>query len=152
MEVDVEVQGRAEALNEGDGAALATRRAPLAPCATAKRGEERTEKGAEDFAGEASVVGTAVAERVGQRENPLADGDFRENAVDEARSGVGHSATSTRGAEATPLAREGDEVVLAAGVAAEPQEAVSQDPAPEVPAKLLLDEAWCWPIGFPCAR
>jgi len=41
---------------------------------------------------------------------------------------------------------------VAAGVAAEPQEAVSQDPAPEVRAKLLLDESGGRAIAFPCAR
>ena len=65
--MEVEVQGRAEALNEGDGAALATRRVPLALCAPAKRREECTEKGAEDLTGEGSVVGAAVAERVRKR-------------------------------------------------------------------------------------
>jgi hypothetical protein len=77
VEVEVQVQGRAEALNEGDGAALAPRRAPPDPCSPAQRSEERPEKGAQHLAGERSVVGAAVAERMGQRENPLADGHFR---------------------------------------------------------------------------
>lgn len=146
--MDVQVQGRAEALNEGDGAALATRRAPLALCSPAERREERTEKGAEDLAGECSVIGAAVAERVGKRQNPLADGYFRQDAIDEVRGGIGHSASSAGGAEATPLARERDEAIVSAGVAVEPQESMSQDSAPEVRAKLLLDEAGRRAIAF----
>ena len=41
---------------------------------------------------------------------------------------------------------------MAAGVAVEPKETVSQDPAPEVRAKLLLDEAGRRAIAFACAR
>ena len=48
-----------EALNEGDGSALASPPAPLGFRAPAKRGEESTEKGAEDFACEARVVGAS---------------------------------------------------------------------------------------------
>jgi hypothetical protein len=41
---------------------------------------------------------------------------------------------------------------VAAGVAVEPQEAVSKDSAPEVRAQLLLDEAGRRAIAFACAR
>ena len=40
---------------------------------------------------------------------------------------------------------------MAAGVAVEPQKTVSQDPAPEVRAQLLLDEAGRRAIAFACA-
>ena len=125
---------------------------PLALCAPAKRREERTEEGAEDFAGERCVVGAAVAERVGQRENPLADGHFRKNAIDEVCGGVGHAPAFAGRTETTPLARERDEAIVAAGVAVKPQEAVSQDSAPEVRAQLLLDESGRRAIAFACAR
>ena len=43
VEVEVRIQGGAEALDEGDGAALATRKAPPMSRAPAELGEERAE-------------------------------------------------------------------------------------------------------------
>jgi hypothetical protein len=82
----------------------------------------------------------------------LADGYFREDAIDEVRGGVGHAPAAAGRTETTSLAREGDEAIVAAGVAVEPQEAVSKDSAPEVRAQLLLDEARRRAIAFACAR
>jgi hypothetical protein len=82
----------------------------------------------------------------------LADGYFRQDAIDEVRGGVGHAPAAAGGTEATPLAREGDEAIVAAGVAVEPKETVGKDPAPEVRAQLLLDEAGRRAIAFACAR
>ncbi len=55
--------------------------------------------------------------------------------------GVGHAATATGRTEAAALTREGDEPVVAAGVAVDPQESVGQHAAGEVRADLALDEA-----------
>ncbi len=87
-----------------------------------------------------------------QRESPLEDGQFRKDAIDEMCGGVGHAPAAAGRTESTALAREGDEAIVAAGVALEPQEAVSQDSAPEVRAQLLLDEAGRRVIAFACAR
>ena len=114
---------------------------PWVSRAPAERGEQGAEKGAEDLAGERPIVGTAVAKRVGQREDPLADGHFGQDAIDEVCGAVGHAPAAARGAEATPLAGEGHQAIVAAGIAVEPQKAVGQDPAAKVGAKLLLDEA-----------
>ena len=72
MEVEVRVQGGAEALDEGDGAALAARDAPPMSRAPAELGEERAEEGAKHLAREPRVVEAAVAERIGERKDPLA--------------------------------------------------------------------------------
>jgi hypothetical protein len=66
------------------------------------------------------------------------------------RGGVDHAPAAAGRTETTPLAREGDEAIVAAGVAADPQEAVSKDPAPEVRAQLLLDKAGRRAIVFAC--
>jgi hypothetical protein len=68
------------------------------------------------------------------------------------RGGVGHAPAAAGRAETTPLTRERDEAIVAAGMAVEPQETVSKDPAPEVRAQLLLDEAGRGAIAFTCAR
>jgi hypothetical protein len=119
--------------------------------APAEAGEESPEEGAEHLAGEPGVVGAAVAKRVGQREDPLPDRHLGQDAVDEVRRGVGHAPAAARGAEAAPLAGEGDEALQSARIAAEPQEAVGEDPAAKVRAQLLLDEAGHRTIALPGA-
>ncbi len=54
--------------------------------------------------------------------------------------------------QSTPLARERDEAIEVTRVAMEPQEAVGENPAAQVRAKLLLDEAGRRMIAFAGAR
>jgi hypothetical protein len=72
MDVEVLIEGGAEALDEGDGAALVARDAPPMSRAPAELGEERAEEGAKHLAREPRVVEAAVAERIGERKDPLA--------------------------------------------------------------------------------
>jgi hypothetical protein len=58
------------------------------------------------------------------------------------RGRVRHPPPAAGGAEAAALAGKGNQAVELAVVAAQAQEAVGEDAAPEVGAKLLLDEAW----------
>jgi hypothetical protein len=74
-------------------------------------------------------------------DNPLADRHIGQDAVDEVRCGVRHPASSTRRAEAAPLAREGDQAIVSTRVAMETKEAMREHAAAEEGAKLLLDEA-----------
>jgi len=55
--------------------------------------------------------------------------------------GIRHAASATRRTEASPLAGEGDEPVVTAGVAVDAQEAVGQHATLEIGADLALDEA-----------
>jgi hypothetical protein len=57
VEVDVEVEGVAEALHEGDGAALPAAHAPLPAGAAAERGEDGADEEAEDGRHEARIGG-----------------------------------------------------------------------------------------------
>jgi len=100
VEVEVCIQSGAEALDEGDGAALAARNAPLMSRVPAELGEERAEEDAEHFAREPRVVGAAVAERVGKREDPLANRHVGQDAVHEVRRRVGHAPPAAGGTEA----------------------------------------------------
>ena len=75
MEVEVQVQGGAKALDERDGAALAARHAQFAARAPAQGREQGAHEGAQDGRAQVSVVGQAVAQRKGQRGHPLADRD-----------------------------------------------------------------------------
>jgi len=54
--------------------------------------------------------------------------------------GVGHAAAAAGGAEPASLAREGDEAIVAAGVAVNAQESMGEDAALEESAELPFDE------------
>ena len=140
VEVQVQVQCRAEALEEGDGAALLGAQAPVSPHAPPQLCEERAEKRAKHLARELRVVRAAVAKWIGEREHPLPDRHHGKDAIDEMRSGVGHPAAATGRAEAAPLAREGHEAIVAAVVAVQAKKAVGEDAAAQEGAEIVLDE------------
>ena len=139
--MDVQIERRAEALDESDGTALLGPGIPLLSRAPAKLGEQGSDEDAEDLAGELRVVGTAVSEWIGQRQHPLANRHLWQDSIDQVRGGIRHAAPAARGTEATALAREGHQAVVAALVAVQSQEAVGQDAAAKEGAKLLRDEA-----------
>ena len=60
--------------------------------------------------------------------------------VQQVRRGLRHPPGPARGAKATPLAAEGDQLVVAAVAAAQAQEAVGQDAAFEEGVELVFDE------------
>jgi hypothetical protein len=131
MEVDVQVQRIAEALHEGDGAAL---EAPAAidaePGPPPQRGKDAAEEALEHLARERGP-GEAIAQGKGQGEHPLPDGYPRHDAVHQVRRGVGHAASPARGTEAAPFARERHQTLAGGSVAAHAHEAVREDPARE---------------------
>jgi len=141
VEVNVAVQRAAEALDEGDGAALRARNLALLARAATQRREDAAHEDAEHGLHQRCVVGEPVAQREGQREHPLAHGHLGQHAIDEVRGGVGHTAAAAGGAEAAALAREGDDAVETAVVTADAHEAVGEDPAAEKPTQLARDEA-----------
>jgi len=139
--VQVEVQRRAEALDEGDGAALLGAKIPLPACAPAQLGEERADEGAQNFARELRIVGAAVAERVRERQHPMPDRGLGQGAIDQLGGGIRHPAPAAGRTEAPPLAGERHQPVVTTRVAVDPNESVREHATAEVRAKLLLDEA-----------
>ena len=146
-----------ETLDEADRAALWGSHFPVLARAPPEFGEEGTQEGAKHLARESRVVGTAIAERVGKREHPLADRDFGQDAVDEVCRGLpakqsfaciavatlplGYAVAAATWAKAPAFAREGDEAVEAAIIAVQAQEAMGEDAAAQEGMKFLLDEA-----------
>ena len=144
-------------MDECNGAALWGLHFPGLSRTSPELGEEGTQEDAKDLAREFRVVGTAISERVGKREHPLADRDFGQNAVDEVCRGIpakqsfaciavatlplGHAVAAATGAKAPTFAREGGEAVEAAIVAAQAQEAMGEDAAAQEGMELSLDEA-----------
>jgi hypothetical protein len=140
-----------ESLDEADRAALASSHVPLISRAPAEFGEERAKEGAQHLAGESCVVRAAVAERIGQRQDPLADGHFGQDAIHQVRRRLRHAPAAARGAEAAPLAREGNQAIELAGIAVQPQKTMCQHTAAQVDPKFLLDESGCGLARFPRA-
>jgi len=128
VEVDVEVQPAAEALDDGEGARVAIDHAVL-PRLTTVEVQEGPDEDAEDRTAEAVVPGEEVAQTVREAQHPLADGDVGQHAIHEAGSAFGHAPAAATGAEASPFAGERDQTLQGAGVAPEAREAVGEDAA-----------------------
>jgi hypothetical protein len=95
-------------------------------------GERREDVGAES---------RERAELERKRQHPLAHGHRGNDPVDQVRRGVGHPASGAARAYAAVLARERHEQVVPAVLTARADEAVSENAAAEVGAKLVLHVA-----------
>jgi hypothetical protein len=73
-------------------------------------------------------------------QNPLTNGDLGEHPVHHVGRELRHAAPTARGTDPPPLAGEGHETIVSAGIAVNAQEAVRQDAAAEESAKGTLDE------------
>jgi len=140
MKVGRQIEGRPEALQESDRAALSLANAEEHSCSTPLLCEERSQEGAQYFARELRIPGAAIAERVRQREHPLSDRDLGQHPVDEVGRGVGHAATTARRTEAAALAAKSDEAVVAAGVAVDAYESMGEYATLEIRPDLAFHE------------
>jgi hypothetical protein len=152
VEVEVEVQRRPEALEEGDRAALLGTYAPVAPNAPPQLREERAQERAKHFSRDLGIVCTAVAKWVRKREHPLADRHRGEDAIHEVRCGVGHPAAATGGGRSHGACTRRAQAVVTTVVAMKAQEAVGEDAAAQERSKLLLDEVRRRALARPRAR
>lgn len=89
----------------------------------------------------AAIPGQVQPQGVRQGEDPLAVARRRQDAIDQMGRGAGHAARAARRAYAARLAREGHQLVVAAGVAADPGEAALEAAARQEALELALDEA-----------
>src|SRR5207249_641107 len=122
VEVDVQLEATAEALDHRHGAAPPIGHAP-ATRAAAIEPEHGAHRDAEDRAAERVIVGEKVAQAVRQREHPLAYGDVRQDVIDEVGGLLGHPPAATTGTEAASLARERHEALERAILAPNAREA-----------------------------
>ena len=100
------------------------------------------EQDAERGAGKRGIAREKGADPLGQGEPPLAQGERGQDVVGEVGGDLDHAAGIAGGADATALAREGDEALGGAGVAADARETVGENTAAQVGAKVVLD-----PVG-----
>ena len=140
VKVHVQIERRAESLRHGDGARTTVGDA-LAPGAAAKPAQHSADIHGANVAAQVTIEGRQEAHREWERQHPLTDRRRgRQDAVDEMRGGVGHATTATRRTDTAPLARKGDQGVLAALAAAYAKEAAGENAAVQKSAQLGLDE------------
>jgi hypothetical protein len=125
VEVDVQIQGGAEALNNGDGAAAGVRE-PDGAGVAAEEGEGGEEEGSEYGSAEVIVPGEAESQGDGQGEHPLSNGDAGKDALPPAKGGLGHATTTAPGADPPTLARQPHHTVQATPTAVRTNEARRQ--------------------------
>lgn len=122
VEVEVQVHGAAEALDEGDRAGAGGTLVEMG--AADQMGGETAVHDAQDFTQGPSVGGAQEPQRDGEREHPLAQRQRRQYLIDEQRGALDHAPRAAGGAEAAPLTAEGDELFVMAHFAAHAHEAV----------------------------
>ena len=139
VEVEVGIEGGAEAVQEGDGAQLGVR--PGAGAGAAERGADGAEQDAEHGAGERGVAGQEGAQALRHGEHPLADGHWGQDVVGQVGGDLDHAAGVAGGTDAATLAGEGDQALGRAGVAADAGKTVRENAAAQVGAEVVLDPA-----------
>jgi hypothetical protein len=136
VEVRRQLEGAAEVLGEGDGARVETAGDAEAAGEATLEAPDALEEGLQDEVEEGRVLEGEPAEAEGEGEGPLAVGGLREDVVDEVLRGEGRFPAVAGGAVAAALAREADEELLAAGLAADAGEAMAEDAAAQGGAHL----------------
>ena len=129
VEVDVEIEGAAEALNDRHGAAAAIGDA-VSPSAMPEEPEHHSQRDADDGATQLVIPSDQVPQPMRQTQDPLSNRHIRKHMIDQMRRPLGHPATAAPRAEAAALARKGHEAILPAGGAPKAREAAGQTAAP----------------------
>ncbi len=94
-----------------------------------------------------------LAQELGDGQHPLSDRQGWEDVIHQMGGGLGHASGIARGADATPLAGEGHQEIVAARGAAGAAEAIGQDAALQVASQLALHVAgYRVPIALAFAR
>lgn len=135
----LQVQGTAEALDEGDRAGLEFRFESFSPGLFPDEARDRAVDDGEALSLDFRILGQDEADGHGEAEHPLADADLREDGVDEVGCGLGHSPAAAGATESALFAGKGDKLFVLAVLAPEAQKAVGQNPALEKGLKLLGD-------------
>ena len=137
MKVWVRIQGRAEPVQEGDGAqpGLAEKRTTYgAPELTTNCPEQDAQHRPRQL----RVPHQLRPQTLGYREYPLSHRHRGHDTVAQVRGHLGHAPVGAGWADAAPLAAEGHEPFLTAVAAARPSEPEREDSAGEVAAEFML--------------
>ena len=140
VEVDIQIEGAAEALHDRHGAAPAVGDA-VTSGATPQEPEHRTQCDAGHGPTQLVIPRQQVPQPMRQAEDPLSNRHVREDMIDEMRRPLSHAPVATPRAEPAAVAREGHEAIQSAGGAPKSGEAAGQTPATQEVAELLLDKS-----------
>jgi hypothetical protein len=140
VEVNVQLQSTAKALDHGHRASLAVLGATRTRGPRVE-GEQRPGMHAQHRAAQRVIPGEAVAQAIRERQPPLADRYPRQHRVDKRGGAFGHPPSSTARTEPASLTGEGHETLERAVRAPQPREPVAQYGTGEELSKLLLYEA-----------
>ena len=105
VNVHVQVQGCAKALDNGHRAAAAIHHTAILGLTT-QPAEHGAQIDRDHGPAERVVPRQQVAKTRGQGQDELTDRDVREHVIDQVRGTIGHAATATARTEPAPLARE----------------------------------------------
>jgi hypothetical protein len=135
VEVDVEVQRAAEALDQGDRTGLGrlTRKPRLLDQVRGYAAVDDAEHSAHDL----GAAREQEAQRIGDAQHPLAHRLLGKHLVDQQCSTLRHAPGAATRAEAAAFAAEGDQVRGMATVTAHPQKTVLEASTLEVIVELL---------------
>ena len=139
MEVHVQVERAAKALDDGDrtGAAVAMTRCLGSLSVEAQQGTRVDRK---HRAAERMIPGQPIAKLEGKAQHPLPNRRAREHVVDEMRRTLGHPASAATRAEASTLAGERDQTIGAAARTPKPGKPMREHAAANEALKLALHE------------
>jgi hypothetical protein len=146
VNVHVQVQRRAKALHQrhrAGGTRGARRRGPLQ-----QETRDRAVRHIEHLCERGRVRRQQEAQRIRQRQRPLAQRPLGQHLIDQQRRGVSHAARTARGAEPAPLAAERDELLGVSHFAAYAPEPVLGAATFHVGPELLLDMLRQRPAGL----
>ena len=140
VNVHVQIQGRAEALDDGHRTAATIHHTSPMGLAT-QPAEHGPQLDRDHGPAERVVPRQQVTKTRRQGQHPLANGYVWKHVIDQVRGPIRHASPPTTRAEPAALAGERDQPIEMAIRASESREPSRQAPARQEVAKLLLDEA-----------
>ncbi len=151
MKMEAEIQSRPESLNHRH---CATQRVidPLPPCAATLPGKKGAQEQPQRKAYQLGSPSQQKPQPFGKREDPLAHGHRRQNAVPKMRRSIGHAPGRTRRTHTAIFARESDEQLVAASRTADAGEAVAENAAAQISLKFGADEGGDVAAGIALGR
>ncbi len=123
VEVNIQIQRAAEALDQGHGAGLCHGFCE-ARLAGQMRGDGAVDDGQRPGHG-LGVAGKQEPQWKRQAQHPLSHGLMRQDVVYQQGSAIRHSACAATGAETAPFAAKSDQFFIVAGLTADPEKTMS---------------------------
>jgi hypothetical protein len=148
VKVWVRIQGVPKTLHERDGSALRGAKTKQFLSASAQFAKQSANENVQNIAGEPRIVGHAVAQREGQRQDPLPYRYDGKHAIHQMRRHICHAPSATGGAPDASFTGKSQQPVVSAGFAPQTQKASGQNSTVEEGAEFVFNETWDRPVAF----